>query len=913
MDANGQRFWLLADDRHWPGRTHVDYRGAGCRALRLASARTLSAAPDDAAAIAAAALERLPRAVDRHGAIARWDEAAMAIIAVSHLPAAATLLPLTERPQDFAVGFDDVLYVALAERLLLHDLRGRWPDTVLPTPGFQAWRVAADPADGVWLLERASGRLGRLTGCVQPARPAADYLPSTFRPDPENPSPPTLRLFDGVVWPAGERAQALAVAGDGSLALLSWFGDGESRLRRFDRQLGVLGSAQILAAAAFAYAIDWLSEDRVAVRLPGRHDVPVWVPRLSPAATITLAAAGDIYPLAAEAEEAPFAHRLDDPPRYALANGGLEPLYRLSVSRLAPRGEAANFSADAMHLIDSGDQQTVWHRLYAEARLPTGCALLVWLAASAEPSVDTVDEWHAHVFGELSADLARELTEGGLLAGAVPRAVWERQPSELPGHPGLGAWGPPEPGRAGLWTVLIQRAAHRVRALSGRYLWVRVSFFGNGRDSPELAALRVYGSRFSYRDQYLPQLYRETEYGAAAEAPGAIVASVDAVLAADLDAATVPDAMGGVLALSESARVVVLSGGRLWQVRDGAASWTLRLEAGVINAYRSQATPADFLERLLGNVESVLTPLEDRVAAAYLASDPVVVPEESLEWLAGWLGLAFDSALAEGRRREWLARSSELARYHGTCRGLRLALDIATDGGVRGGEIVVLEAYRLRRLMSTLLGVNLNVEDDPLMPGLLISGNSVVGDTLILGDVERVELLALFRDELISSAERDAVLAFYDKLAFRALILVHQSVEPQDLGLIRRIVELEAPAHVEVQVEAASWPLLLGIASLVGVDTYLGPPRQRMPARVDVSSLGNGDHVLGVGSLDPRLSGATAPIPTAPAAAPIADAGPDMGVSHGRSFVLDGGGSIAPPGGRITEYRWRLLDQALPP
>ncbi len=844
MDANGQRFWLLADDRHWPGRGHVDHR-AGCRALRLASERTLSAPPTNAAAIAAAALERLPCSVDREGAIARWDEAAMAILVVSHLPEAAILLPLAERPQDFAAGFDDVLYVALAERLLLHDLRGRWPDTVLPTPGFQAWRIAADPAGGAWLLERASGRLGRLTGCVQPQRPAADYLPTTFRPDPENPTPPTLRLFDGVAWPAGERPQALALASDGSLALLSWFGDGESRLRLLDRQSGTLGPAQTLAGAAFAYSIDWLTEGRVAVRLPGRRDVPVWVPRLAPAAALTLAPAGDIYPLAAEAEEAPFAHRLDEPPRYALADGGLEPLHRLSVSSLARHGEAANFSADAMHLIDSGNQQTVWHRLYAEARLPAGCALVVWLAASAEPSAETVAEWHAHVFGELSEELLAQVPEGARPAGPVPRAVWERQPSELPGHPGLGAWGPPEPGRAGLWTTLIQRAAHRVRALSGRYLWLRVSFFGDGRDSPELAALRAYGSRFSYRDQYLPRIYHETEYGAAAEA---------------------------------------------------------------IDADRPQATPADFLERLLGNVEGVLTPLEDRVAAAHLASDPAVAPEESLEWLGSWLGVAFDTALAEGRRREWLTRSSELARYHGTGRGLRLALDIATGGGVRGGEIVVLEAYRLRRLMSTLLGVNFNIEDDPLMPGLLISGNSVVGDTLILGEAERVELLALFRDELISSAEHDAVLAFYDKLAFRALVLVHQSVAPQDLGLIRRIVELESPAHVEVQAVSASWPLLVGIASLVGVDTYLGPARERTAARASVSSLGNGDYVMGVGSLDPRLSGATTPVRAAPALAPVANAGPDITVSHGRSFVLDGEGSIAPPGGRITEYRWRLLD-----
>ncbi len=899
MDANGQRFWLLADDRHWPGRSHVDYR-SGCRALRLASERALSAPVPDAAAIAATALERLPRALDRHGASARWDEEAMAIVATSHLPEAASLLPLAERPQDFAAGFDDVLYVALAERLLLHDLRGRWPDTALPTPGFQPWRIAAAPGGGVWLLERGSGRLGRLSGCVQPARPAADYAPATFRPDPENPTPPALTMVEGVVWPAGERPQGLALAADGTLALLSWVGDGESRLRLLDLQRGTLGQPQTLGGAAFAYSIDWLAEGRVAARVPGRRDAPVWVPRVAPAGAVVLSPTGDIYPLSAEAEEAPFAHRLDDPPRYPLGGGAVEPLFRLSVSNLARRGEAANFSAGAMHLVDSGDQQTVWHRLFAEARLPAGCGLLVWLGASAEPSPETVLEWHPHLFGEVAEDT--------LPAGPLPRAVWERQPSELPGHPGLGAWGPPEAGRAGLWTALIQRRLQRVRALAGRYLWVRVAFHGDGRESPELAALRAYGSRFSYRDQYLPRLYRESEFGAAAERPGEAAASFDTLLADALDGAAVPGALRAPLGLGEAARVQVLTAARLWQLRDGRASWTLRREAEAIVAYRPQATPADFLERLLGNVEGVFTTLEDRVAAAHLASDPVVVPEESLDWLGGWIGVAFDAALPESRRREWLIRSSELARYHGTRRGLRLALDIASDGGVRGGEIVVLEGFRMRRLMSTLLGVNLNVEDDPLMPGLLVSGNSVVGDTLILGEAERVELLALFRDELISSAEREAVLAFYDKLAYRALVLVHQTVEPQDLGLIRRIVELESPAHVEVQVETATWPLLVGIASLVGVDTYLGPPRERMPARAGVSSLGNGDYVLGVGSLDPRLSGAASPLPTAPPVPPVANAGPDMTVPHGRSFVLDGSGSTPPPGGRITEYRWRLTD-----
>ena len=899
MDANGQRFWLLADHQHWPGRSHVDYR-SGCRALRLASERTLGAAVAGAAAIATAALERLPRAVDRHGASARWDDTAMAIVASSRLPDSASVLSLGERPQDFAAGFDDVLYVALGERLLLHDLRGRWGDFVLPTPGFQPWRIAAAATGGVWLLERGSGRIGRLSGCVQPARPAADHAATTFRPDPENPTPPTLTLLDAVVWPVGERPQAIAAAADGMLAVLSWVGDGESRLRLIDPRLATLGAAQTLAGAAFAHAIDWLADGRVAVRLPGRRDVPVWAPGVAAAEGTVLNPTGDIYPLAADAEEAPFAHRLDDPPRYPLLSGGVEPLHRLSVANLARRGEATNFSAAALHLLDSGDQLTVWHRLFTEARLPAGCGLVVWLAATAEPSPESASEWHAHLFGEVPDE--------ALPGGPLPRAVWQRQPSELPGHPGLGAWGAPQAGRAGLWTVLIQRAQPRVRALSGRYLWLRVVLHGDGRDSPELAAVRAYGSRFSYRDQYLPRLYRETEHGAAAELPGVQVARFDTLLAADLDAASVPAAVRAALALGEAASVRVVAGDRVWQVRDGNASWTLRRDSGAIVAYRPQATPADFLERLLGNVEGVLTTLEDRVAAAHLCSDPAVVPEGSLEWLAGWIGVAFDAALPEARRREWLLRASELARFHGTRRGLRLALDIASDGGVRGGEIVVLEGFRMRRLMSTLLGVRLEVEDDPLLPGLVISGNSVVGDTLVLGETERTELLALFRAEVGSTAEQESVLAFYDQLAHRVLVLVHQTVEAQDLGLIRRIVELESPAHVEVQVATATWPLLLGIASLVGVDTYLGRPRQRVPARAGVSSLGNGDYVLGVGSLDPRLSGASGQAAGPAAARPVADAGSGMSVPHGRSFVLDGSGSTAPVGRRIREYRWRLTE-----
>jgi hypothetical protein len=288
-----------------------------------------------------------------------------------------------------------------------------------------------------------------------------------------------------------------------------------------------------------------------------------------------------------------------------------------------------------------------------------------------------------------------------------------------------------------------------------------------------------------------------------------------------------------------------------------------------------------------------------------LVSDPVSTPPEHLDWLGAWIGIAFDPALPQGRRRDWLRAAPYLARLHGTKAGLELALDIASGGGVRGGEIVVLEDFRLRRILATLLGVNLNEEHDPLLPGLIVSGNSVVGDTLTVGEEVSTELLALFRAEVATPQENADVIAFLDRLANRATVLIHQSVSQQDLGLLRRVVELEAPAHVATQVLTATWPFLVGIASLVGVDTYLGPPLTPQPARAGVSNLGQ-DFVIGPVSLDPRMAGAASPPPSQ---LPVADAGQDRTEPFGASFILDGSGSHAAPGRSLRSYIWRLLPQ----
>ncbi len=547
-----------------------------------------------------------------------------------------------------------------------------------------------------------------------------------------------------------------------------------------------------LAGARYAYALAWLDAARVAVRLPGRRDAPSfdlqpWLDarRAALPPPAQAAALGEVHPLAAEAAAAPFAHRVEGPPRYPLgaaagdAAGGVEPLLALSMRRLARRGSAAHWrrsgAALDAHLLDSGRPGTVWHRLNAEASIPPGTAFVAWAAATddAEPPDDgDAAAWHAHGFGEAVAAF-----DPLAFAGPVPRAAWERAPSELPGHPGLAPW-TPERDRRGLYGVLLQDATRRVRRIQGRYLWLRVELHGDGRATPDLVALRAWAGRFDYVDHYLPRLYRETLHGDAADAPGEQVATLGAGLtaprvdeiAAALDAgdAAAPALRDALAALpagpfgdaaaaagTASLAVRVDAAGRRWRLVDAAAGRLRHLVreplADGIGVFRPQATPADFLSRLLAGFEGVLTTLEDRVAAAHLATDPASVPEAGLDWLAGWIGVAFDPVLPAARRRDWLAAAAPLARWHGTRRGLALALDIATGGGVRSGAVVVIEDFRLRRLLATLLGVDLEGDDDPLLPGLHRSGNSVVGDTLVLGEAAGVELLALFRAEVASA------------------------------------------------------------------------------------------------------------------------------------------------------------------
>jgi hypothetical protein len=150
--------------------------------------------------------------------------------------------------------------------------------------------------------------------------------------------------------------------------------------------------------------------------------------------------------------------------------------------------------------------------------------------------------------------------------------------------------------------------------------------------------------------------------------------------------------------------------------------------------------------------------------------------------------------------------------------------------------------------------------DDPLLAGPVFHGNSMLGDTMFFGEEQQKELLALFDADLpLNAAERQTVRAFFDGLAHRVTVLVHERVEDQDLGLIGRVVEREVPAHLRSRVRRATHPLIVGLTALVGVDTYLStslaPRPGREPLRIGASRVGGGHVLQSPGSLDPRLEG----------------------------------------------------------
>ena len=121
---------------------------------------------------------------------------------------------------------------------------------------------------------------------------------------------------------------------------------------------------------------------------------------------------------------------------------------------------------------------------------------------------------------------------------------------------------------------------------------------------------------------------------------------------------------------------------------------------------------------------------------------------------------------------------------------------------------------------------------------------------------------------------------------------------------MQRIVADEKPAHVQAFVRSATAPLMIGLASLLGVNTYLAPEPSANTATLDVSDLGRYDVIRNLPSLDPRMENGSAYVPYGD---PIARIHAPATAVPGATIVLDGSASSAPAGASITTYQWTRL------
>lgn len=748
MDINRTPFFLLNSAEQLLGETSTFAWHTRRRALVLAQNQQLRLSTIAPGAAAQAWRDSRPLAFDAHGQLGRisgdgvhleYDLGAGARPVVDRelVPVAAPAGTL----RDLALGGDGRLAMPYAETeganpgLLVFHLGHRWQaHTIDPLPE-AGLRAAVDVDNQFWVLGAT-----QLMLCRGEPLPL-DYTPQTTRFEPVEVNPHPLRLVAQVPLPGGLHPLALCLDAE-SVYVLAYDDDNAQFILRRARTADATATWRRCALpsdAPFVVDIGVVEAGRLGLMSVRRADDTAYHERDCLVVTLRWdrgAEEGEVvpilerYPMRSQASPR-FVTALDATLRYQ-ADDGPTPLLPI----LRPR-YATSARLTLPDVLDAGQPGTIWHRLYLDACIPRGTALLIFARAYDDPG------------DPAAAGFQRQ-----------PEPQWNPLPSELPFYEGDL---PSVKGESGLFEILLQRTGGAVRELRGRYLKLRIVMTGDGRNTPAVHAMRVYYPRFSYQSHYLPAHFHQEQLPGTGDAP---------------------------------------------------------------------ANAADLRERFLAAFEGMLTPIEGRIAAAETLLEPRAAPAPLLPTLAAMVGQRLPAHWPEPRRRRLLAQSGQLQRRRGTYAGVCLALDILTDGAVARGEIVVVENFRLRRTMATLLGIDMDDRKHPLTLGTGQSGNSIIGDSLILSESDARAFLALFDPELARLDERAAVRAFFDRYSHQVSVLLHGAARELHEAVAEQL-HRTMPAHLQWRILETDHPFVLGLAPLLMIDTFLEatPP----PARVTLN------------------------------------------------------------------------------
>jgi phage tail-like protein len=90
----------------------------------------------------------------------------------------------------------------------------------------------------------------------------------------------------------------------------------------------------------------------------------------------------------------------------------------------------------------------------------------------------------------------------------------------------------------------------------------------------------------------------------------------------------------------------------------------------------------EFAQRFVAAFDVALAPVVASLDDLDAYVDPLLAPDDFVDWLAGWVGVEFADAWDLERRREIVANAVRTYRRDGTAAGIRAAVELATGGTV---------------------------------------------------------------------------------------------------------------------------------------------------------------------------------------------------------------------------------------
>lgn len=238
--------------------------------------------------------------------------------------------------------------------------------------------------------------------------------------------------------------------------------------------------------------------------------------------------------------------------------------------------------------------------------------------------------------------------------------------------------------------------------------------------------------------------------------------------------------------------------------------------------FAAEPRAGDFTDRFLAIFDRGFRQMEAHVDGQARLLDPCSSPtgdarrgeSDFLGWLAGWVGVAFAAHWSEPQRRRYLKRVGRLFCTRGTRTGLRrhlllfLGIDCFAEKPWWNAPELVLEHFQMRRWLFVDAG---RLGDQSRLWGKRVASRSQLDENAQLDATQ----LKTWHDP-----RRDPFHAY----AHRATAFLPAGRAPTEGArrAVRMLVELERPAHVQLDIRWVEPRMRVGVQSMIGYDAVVG-------------------------------------------------------------------------------------------